>query len=138
MDRLNVEGTMVESIEVFFGGFPRFIPQIGQVFTNLSCLRIVGQELTTIDHLSCLGRSLDELWVVECHITTICGLSDLTALTKLYLSDNDITRIEGLSSLTKLKCLWLNTNRLTSIQVCDHHFFVINQFYTGRQLILYM
>ena len=67
-EKIKKEGAHVDALEVFFSGFPRFIPQMSTSFPNISILRIVGQEITSIEHVSTL-LNLQELWVVQCKLT---------------------------------------------------------------------
>lgn len=60
------EGSDILALEMFFSGFPRMVGL--SFFPKLRLLTIVGQDITKIEALeSC--PLLQELWVVECHLT---------------------------------------------------------------------
>jgi len=67
-EKLAMEGKAISSVEVFFSGFPRVIPQLDDSFPHLVTLCIIGQDLSLIENIASLTL-LEELWLAECKIT---------------------------------------------------------------------
>nr|XP_028564062.1 leucine-rich repeat-containing protein 9-like [Podarcis muralis] len=111
-DRIDLEGSSVRSLEMFFSGYPRIVGL--SHFPNLTRLVLVRQAIQEISDLQyCLV--LKELWVAECCLTKIDGLQRCALLQKLYLYCNMISTIENLEKLTKLEVVWLNGNQIYSM-----------------------
>uniref|UniRef100_A0A670I022 Leucine rich repeat containing 9 n=1 Tax=Podarcis muralis TaxID=64176 RepID=A0A670I022_PODMU len=112
-DRIDLEGSSVRSLEMFFSGYPRIVGL--SHFPNLTRLVLVRQAIQEISDLQyCLV--LKELWVAECCLTKIDGLQRCALLQKLYLYCNMISTIENLEKLTKLEVVWLNGNQIREIE----------------------
>lgn len=60
-------------------------------------------------------RHLRRLWLSDCKIESMGGLSACVSLQTLNLDNNRIRRIEGLEGLDTLEELWLNGNQLRSL-----------------------
>ncbi|CAF0859021.1 unnamed protein product, partial [Brachionus calyciflorus] len=106
----------VRCIEMFFNGFPQIIHM--DKFPNLTELKIIDQELTTITGLeTCLN--LTDLWISECKLMKISGLKNCRNLKKLFLYSNKLTKIENLENLN-LEVLWLCDNKISVIEGIDH------------------
>ncbi|CAI5764740.1 leucine-rich repeat-containing protein 9 [Podarcis lilfordi] len=112
-DRIDLEGSSVRSLEMFFSGYSRIVGL--SHFPNLTRLVLVRQAIQEISDLQyCLV--LKELWVAECCLTKIDGLQRCALLQKLYLYCNRISTIENLEKLTKLEVVWLNGNQIREIE----------------------
>ncbi|PAA46348.1 hypothetical protein BOX15_Mlig005232g3, partial [Macrostomum lignano] len=113
-EKLQAEAAETATLEIFFGGYPRFAHL--SLFPNLRELIIVEQSLTEISTLdSC--PLLEVLWVSDCRLTQISGLSANHRLKKLYLHSNSIATINGgLDHLGgSLEVLWLANNQLREL-----------------------
>lgn len=65
-EKIAQEGNNITSLEIFFTGFPRMVGL--SFFPSLCQLTIVGQNIKYIEGLECCPL-LQELWVVQCHLT---------------------------------------------------------------------
>lgn len=75
------EGSDILALEMFFSGFPRMVGL--SFFPKLRLLTIVGQDITKIEALeSC--PLLQELWVVECHLTVSIVVSAAHVSAELF------------------------------------------------------
>lgn len=88
------------------------------------------KSITGLDTL----RNLRRLWLSECKLTAISGLSSCVALQTLNLDGNRIEKIEGLDALENLEELWLNSNCLRSLSGLES-LFNLRQLWVARNQI---
>ncbi|KAJ8046058.1 Leucine-rich repeat-containing protein 9 [Holothuria leucospilota] len=106
-------GDRVAELEYFFAGFTRIVGT--KFFSNLTILKVMGQEVTKIEGLQCLPK-LTELWICDCKLQAIEGLDRCKKISKLYLYGNSISCIENLSHLKDLETLWLARNQIVNVE----------------------
>ncbi|CAB3396993.1 unnamed protein product [Caenorhabditis bovis] len=110
---LKTEGDGYTILEMYFGGLPVLVGL--KYFTSLSCLRLFGQQITSLKPLGEVASTLEELWVCEGVIKDLTGIETCVRLKKLFLYENLIEDASCLSSLTLLQILDLSANKLRNL-----------------------
>uniref|UniRef100_A0AC35TN19 Protein phosphatase 1 regulatory subunit 22 n=1 Tax=Rhabditophanes sp. KR3021 TaxID=114890 RepID=A0AC35TN19_9BILA len=131
ISQLKNEGSKQDAIEMFFGGFPVLIGL--KYFTNLSCLKLINQEIVSLRPINEVSRTLTELWLVEGIIQDITGIETCKKLKKVYLYDNKIEDAKLIGSLTNLECLWIGENKLKSFAFLRHLSSLVELKLNGKQ-----
>lgn len=62
----------IRLLEIFFSGFPQMVGL--SFFPGLCQLTVVGQDIKRIEGLECCPL-LQDLWVVQCHLTVSLSLT---------------------------------------------------------------
>ncbi len=108
------EAPAVTEIDVFQGTRVRF--QSLAPFTSVRSATFVQcPSVTSLALPSGAGAAMQKLWVVQCKLLSMVGVSALRQLQVLVLDGNKLTHISGLGALPQLKRLWLNDNRIASL-----------------------
>ncbi|CAZ81285.1 unnamed protein product [Tuber melanosporum] len=85
-------------------------------FTHVQKLCLRQNNITDIECLSPLARTLVDLDLYDNHIAHIHGLEDLANLENLDLSFNNLKHIKRISHLAKLQNLYFVQNRISRIE----------------------
>lgn len=56
----------MKKLEMFFGGYPELIGL--RFFSSLTCLTLIGQDISSVANLKHISSTLTDLWICECKI----------------------------------------------------------------------
>lgn len=88
-------------------------------FKNVVRICLRQNSIQSIDGLSCLAATVEDVDLYDNLIKHIEGLDDLTKLTSLDLSFNKIKHIKNIGHMTELKDLFLVANKISKIEGLD-------------------
>uniref|UniRef100_A0A8R1E413 Uncharacterized protein n=1 Tax=Caenorhabditis japonica TaxID=281687 RepID=A0A8R1E413_CAEJA len=100
---------------MYFGGLPVLVGL--KYFANLQCIRLFGQQITSLKPLGEVAPTLEELWVCEGNLKELDGVDHCVRLKKLFLYENAIEDASCLAVLTALQHLNLASNKLRNLAV---------------------
>ena len=89
------------------------VRDIGCTLVHLRFLSLARCNITSLDGISTLSQSLEELYLAFNHITDVCDLMGMDKLTIIDLEDNEIPSVKSVEVLTLckgLKALTLSGN----------------------------
>ena len=106
----------VSTLDCFFATFTS-IPNITDMFTNLTTLRIlIAPQITSVHGIeTCVN--LKHLWICECNVEDLSPIGRLTKLQELHIFDNAISSIDPLAPCTHLQVLNAEQNAISSVAV---------------------
>lgn len=107
MQKLRLNNSIIPSIR-----------DIGCTLTNLRFLSLARCNISSLDGISTLSQSLEELYLAFNSITDVCDLMGMDKLTIIDLEDNqisDIKNVEILNLCSGLKALTLSGNPAADI-----------------------
>nr|XP_029121304.1 protein phosphatase 1 regulatory inhibitor subunit PPP1R7 homolog [Elaeis guineensis] len=95
----------------------RKVPDVG-IFKNLLVFDVSFNEISSLNGLSKVSNTLEELYVSKNEVTKMEELEHLHALRILELGSNRLRVMENLQTLTNLQELWLGRNRIRTVNLC--------------------
>lgn len=108
------EAPHVQEVDVFQGTNVRF-QSLAPLTGVRSATFVQCPSVTSLALPPGAGAAMQKLWVVQCKLLSMVGVSALRQLQVLVLDGNKLTHISGLGALPHLKRLWLNDNRIASL-----------------------
>ncbi|XP_026661486.2 protein phosphatase 1 regulatory inhibitor subunit PPP1R7 homolog isoform X2 [Phoenix dactylifera] len=95
----------------------REIPDVS-IFKTLLVFDVSFNEISSLNGLSKISNTLEELYVSKNEVTKMEELEHLDALRILELGSNRLRVMENLQTLKNLQELWLGRNRIRMVNLC--------------------